>query len=189
MPNVDVESEDEFEDDTDEDENDDSSPPMMGSESRRRWSAIEDVAPDAEAVGSLLMLRPTSLFGLVIGLDGLDPLSLAAAAAAATNDDDACWELGDRVNLKISHLLLLLPLTALLVLGLLLDLQLVLLLLLLELKLNFALADMRRSLLAAVETAASTAEADFLIGDLAELGFTGAEVTDVRLPLGEQHVP
>lgn len=62
------------------------------------------------------------------------------------------------------------------------------LLLLLLLKLNFALADIRRSLLAAVETAASTAEADFLIGDFVELGFTGgsgAEVTDDRLPLGE----
>lgn len=191
MPKVDVESDDEFEDDTDEDENDDSRPPMMGNESRRRWSAIDvDVAPPADvepAVGSLLKLRPTSLLGLVIGLDGLDPLALAAI--------NACWELdGERANrFKISHLLLLLPLTALLlVLGLLLDLQLVLLLLLV-LKLNFALADIRRSLLAAVETAASTAEADFLIGDfIVELGFTGdgsgAEVTDDRLPLGE-HVP
>lgn len=69
---MDVESEDEFEDDTDEDENDDSRPPMIGKESRRRWSAIVDVAPeDVEAVGSLLILRPTTLFGLVIGLDAL----------------------------------------------------------------------------------------------------------------------
>lgn len=184
VPNVDVESEDEFEDDTDEVENDDSRPPMIGNESRLRWSVG---APDAEAVGSLLMLRATSLVGLVIGLDGLDPLSLGGI-------DDACWVLGDRDNrLKISHLLLLLPLTALLVLGLLLDLQLVLLLLW-ALKLKIALVDIRRSLLAAVVTAVSTAEADFLIGDFDVMlgGFTGAsgaEVTDDRLPLGEHWPP
>lgn len=122
VPNVDVESEDEFEDDTDEDENDDSRLPMIGNESRLRWSV--GAPDDAEAVGSLLILRATSLVGLVIGLDGWDPLS------ADDGIEDACWVLGDRDNrLKISHLLLLLPLTALLVLGLLLDLQLVLLLL------------------------------------------------------------
>lgn len=122
VPNVDVESEDEFEDDTDEDEKDDSRLPMIGNESRLRWSiggAPDPALEEALVVGSLLILRPTSLFGLaVIGLDGLDnPLF------GVSGTDGAFWVLGDRDNRwKISHLLLLLLLpltTALLVLGLL----------------------------------------------------------------------
>lgn len=58
------------------------------------------------------------------------------------------------------------------------------------------MVDIRRSLLAAVVTAVSTAEADFLIGDMIAVvavlgGFTGVsgtEVTDDRLPLGEYAV-
>lgn len=143
VPNVDDDSEDEFEEETDEDEKDDSRLPMMGSESR--LGGTSGTPPDV-AVGSLLALRTTCLVGM---------------GAAAP-------------RLKLSHLLLsTLTLTPLLVLGLLLDLQLVLLvvvvLLLCVLKLKIALVDMRRSLLlslaAALLTADSTAEADFLMGD------------------------
>lgn len=153
VPNVDDDSEDEFEEETDEDEKDDSRLPMMGSESRLGGTSGPPWDPPAEeeVVGSLLTLRTTGLVGLPTA--GLKELPAAP-------------------RLKISHLLLL-TLTPLLVLGLLLDLQLVLLvvvvLLLCVLKLKIVLVDMRRSLLlslaAALLTADSTAEADFLMGD------------------------
>lgn len=158
VPNVDDDSEDEFEEDTDEDEKDDSRLPMMGSESRlgdtvagapSEGGAATWDAP-ARICGSLLTLRTTCLAGLA----GFEERPAADP------------------RLKISHLLLTLTLTPSLVLGLLLDLQLVLLvvwLLLCVLKLKIALVDMRRSLLlsleAALVTADSTAEADFLMGD------------------------
>lgn len=153
VPNVDDDSEDEFEEETDEDEKDDSRLPIMGSESRRGGTSGPPWELPVEEVGSLLTLRTTGLVGL---------------AAAGLEEPPAV------PRLKISHLLLLtLTLTPLLVLGLLLDLQLVLLvvvvLLLCVLKLKIALVDMRRSLLlslaAALLTADSTAEADFLMGD------------------------
>lgn len=152
VPNVDDDSEDEFEEETDEDEKDDRRLPMMGSESR--LGGTSGPPPPWEEVGSLLTLRTTGLVGLAAATGLAEPPLVPRS--------------------KISHLLLLtLTLTPLLVLGLLLDLQLVLLvvvvLLLCVLKLKIALVDMRRSLLlslaAALLTADSTAEADFLMGD------------------------